>query len=393
MNTEQTKHQRKLFLIFIAILVTTVVFVVGTYAWFVGISTVNVGDFSVTISSSIGLELSIDGETWETDNLTINTSNINRTYNGNTNRMPSNGLIPLSTNGMVDSSVSRLKLYEEISLASSNGGYGLVADRVSNTGAAESDGYMVFDLFVRNGRGQAYDNTDDVTGAEEIYLTPISNAVKYPASDTNHGVINSLRVGFFVIGRLKADGYVKNNLLNITCSGVPNVTATDFVSGCSTDQNLASRRGYTWNIWEPSHDSHTGALVTYFNNVCKNRDSSNSGAYTSTPCSQISSSSVVNTYAVNSRITASDNVDIYDGLNQYTSAKLTEMITYKTSDALVTSNTKVPLLKLAGNSVSKVRIYVWLEGQDIDNYDLITGDSGVKINFGLTKDKFALSNS
>ena len=48
MNTEQSKHQRKLFLIFIAILVTTVVFVVGTYAWFVGISTVNIGDFSVT---------------------------------------------------------------------------------------------------------------------------------------------------------------------------------------------------------------------------------------------------------------------------------------------------------------------------------------------------------
>ena len=46
------------------------------------------------------------------------------------------------------------------------------------------------------------------------------------------------------------------------------------------------------------------------------------------------------------------------------------------------------LFTLAPNSITKLRIYIYLEGQDIDNYDLAAGGRQVKVNFGFTKARF-----
>ena len=110
------------------------------------------------------------------------------------------------------------------------------------------------------------------------------------------------------------------------------------------------------------------------------------------------------TYAIRSDISSSDNVDIYDGqyLNSYagttysstnTDGKLTSMATYKSPTSSTTYDTNNQLLTLAGNSITKVRVYIWLEGQDVDNYDVITGNSNVKISFGLTKDRYGIGES
>ena len=38
---------------------------VSTYAWFIGMKTVNVAEFSVNIATTEGLFLSMDGENWK----------------------------------------------------------------------------------------------------------------------------------------------------------------------------------------------------------------------------------------------------------------------------------------------------------------------------------------
>ena len=44
-------------------------------------------------------------------------------------------------------------------------------------------------------------------------------------------------------------------------------------------------------------------------------------------------------------------------------------------------------MTLAPNSITKVRIYVYIEGQDVDNYDFASiGKETVK--FGFTKERF-----
>ena len=49
------------------------------------------------------------------------------------------------------------------------------------------------------------------------------------------------------------------------------------------------------------------------------------------------------------------------------------------------------LFYLAPNSVTKLRVYIYLEGQDIDNYDLGTYGKDIEIMFGFTKDKYSMS--
>ena len=64
---------------------TAIILTVSTYAWFIGMRTVNVAAFEVNIASTKSLLLSIDGENW-TDTLTINGGNYkDEAYEGNTN--------------------------------------------------------------------------------------------------------------------------------------------------------------------------------------------------------------------------------------------------------------------------------------------------------------------
>ena len=46
-------------------------------------------------------------------------------------------------------------------------------------------------------------------------------------------------------------------------------------------------------------------------------------------------------------------------------------------------------MTLAPNSITKVRVYIWIEGQDIDNYDFAQLGKTIQINFGFTKERFA----
>jgi hypothetical protein len=45
-------------------------------------------------------------------------------------------------------------------------------------------------------------------------------------------------------------------------------------------------------------------------------------------------------------------------------------------------------MKLAPSSITKVRVYVYLEGQDIDNYDFASIGRKISVNFGFTKNRF-----
>ena len=45
-------------------------------------------------------------------------------------------------------------------------------------------------------------------------------------------------------------------------------------------------------------------------------------------------------------------------------------------------------MTLAPNSITKLRVYIWIEGQDIDNYDFAQLGLKVTVNFGFTKERF-----
>ena len=131
MTKKNQRHAKRVKRLALLCTICTVLLAVSTYAWFIGMQTVNVSSFDVEIAAIDGLSLSIDGKTFS-DTVTINKDNFSTVYDGNTNTWGGKGLIPISTVGKIDETASRLIMYEKGSLTATPGGYRLMASKVEN---------------------------------------------------------------------------------------------------------------------------------------------------------------------------------------------------------------------------------------------------------------------
>ena len=417
-----SRKQRKVLIMFILISLTAVTFVVETYAWFVGLTSAETNNITIAISAKDGLELSLNGQYWTSGSTPLKIKDANHTYITETGCSNANcaysthanswttSLNPVSSPGWFGlDSTSRLYMYKKSSLSANPGGYYIKSIQIDNT-VDEVDGYIAFDLFIRNGKKSAYNGAYNMAGEEDIYLSADSYATTNIAgTEPNYGAANSLRVGFFEMGRVGSSGYDVSTLTGIDCSSSTTGVTPLCVSSSGMNTPGSNPRaytqdelqGYTWNIWEPNHASHSTQLVSYFNGTCKKRTGNDSygGA-----CQPIDTWTSKKTYSsIDLSECYQDNgykLNIYDGkdLNEHTGevqiANNTYTIcayetkTYKTSDATTVGKDKPSLIKLGGNSITKVRVYVWLEGQDIDNYDLISKNPSLTVKFGFTKDRY-----
>ena len=53
---------------------------------------------------------------------------------------------------------------------------------------------------------------------------------------------------------------------------------------------------------------------------------------------------------------------------------------------------RMEIFTLAPTSITKIRVYIYLEGQDIDNYDFASIKNKIEILFGFTKDRFSIND-
>jgi len=431
------KKARKIRKLIITCTLSAVVLIVSTYTWFIGLQTVHVKPFEIEIAATEGLYLSLDGENWSYELDVMNTT----AYDGNTNQLDAD-LIPMSSVGDLDSEVSRMKLYEKASLTTSPGGYRLLASKVNNRYVLDADGeeteelsqgkgYIVFDLFVKNISGNAYYHENEVKNEEGIYLNFDSAVkVKTNGSDSQEltGIENSVRVAFAQIGRVVATTEDVDTITKMTCKG------TD-MSGEGYTYKAGDVTGICRNaqIWEPNDTKHVNNALNWYNTSCITRKSTGSNvtldaSYNvatynasgdktadatycyaeggATKTHMAANANALPTYAISRAINIADNVDVYDGkvLNTY-EGNTTTYATYSAAEdksdyKLVefpyftdTMKNKLGMerpefMSLAPNSITKVRVYVWLEGQDIDNYDFAQLGKTISINFGFTKERF-----
>lgn len=402
------RRRRKTEKLIFAIGLTSIIFVVATYAWFIGTTQIYVNEFEIGVKSGDGLTLSLDGTNF-TNSVTISeetvTSGLTATYANHTNHWVGDGLVPLSSVGVMNKEASALQLFSKTSITSLTGGYLLRADEIENQGTGtytpadggeavtvpvpnEQEGYVAFDLFIKNKSGTGYDPTFDNSENEGIYMSTDS-LVKLSASGDESGgdgIENSIRIAFMQIGRVDMTT-TKENMQKITCGEGENVDNDGVTNLCNIGESN-NGRGITWNIWEPNDVKHNTASIDHFARICKKRTAIDT--YEGV-CDPISEGNSTKTYAVNQTIASTDNVNIYDGLNSYESVseKLTDMVYF--TDTIKNQAEKTEFFFLAPNSVTKVRVYVYLEGQDVDNYDLGTIGKKIAITFGFTKDKFDMA--
>ena len=370
---------------------TAIILTVSTYAWFIGMRTVNVSAFEVNIASTKSLLLSIDGENW-TDTLTINGDNYNTAaYAGNTNSWEK--LIPVSTIGDMDNTSSRMKLYEKSSMTTTPGGYRLMAYPVQNTGAKEVKGYVAFDLFIKNFTGSKYYIEMDQNNEEAVYLTTNSKVGVAAAGVAGTGIENSVRVAFAQIGRVIGSSTDKTLITGINCTGNADT---------ETDENKAVT-GICRNatIWEPNDLAHVKNAISWYETSCKTRKAEGNDVTkiesfnVDTACSGVVDGQYAPTYAVAKEIKAEDNVDVYDGAKYNTYTKSTDGETPLIKEFDYFTDTEKNLkgvdrpefMSLAPNSITKVRVYIYIEGQDIDNYDFASIGKMISVNFGFTKER------
>ena len=415
MKKRNRKHENRVKKLIVGCGLCAVILTVSTYAWFIGMKTVNVEAFNVKIAAIDGLSLSLDGVTWS-ETIEINEDNYNLgktgdedgTYATNTNSW--SDLVPMSSVGVIDTDASRLILYEKGSITDTDGGYRIMASRTRNTVAdnGESRGYVAFDLFVKNLSGEEYYAELDEENEEAIFLTPQSEVTVGESGDVRAGIENSVRVGFAQIGRVTADDVRAGieNSVRVGFAQIGRVTAdgdadaSDRVQpiSCAGGGDVTSICSRDAVIWEPNDTSHVQNAINWFTSSCKNRNTGvnnvfDDGAYTVTTCTAPALDEAVTTYAVSGVIDSANTVDTYDGLNGYTGTivqdatpvnnKLMAVDYFTDTEKMLEGNERPEIFTLAPNSITKVRIYIWLEGQDIDNYDFASLGGQIAVSFGL----------
>ena len=385
-NERHIKRARRMIIIcaLMALLLST-----STYAWFIGMKTVNVSSFDVEIAAIDGLSLSLDGVKWA-DTVAINQENYTTVNeSNNTNSWGGSGLYPISSVGIIDTASSRMIMYEKGSFTTTPGGYRIMASKVANTetGKTEQDGYVAFDLFIKNLSGHEYYKDLNVLNEEAIYLTPDSKVtVSTNGGVAGTGIENSVRVGFAQIGRVEATNTDQATITGITCTS--NTTVTGI---------CASRPA---QIWEPNDRFHVQNAINWYTTSCKTRKAADLTKATSFDgaCVALTDGKYVQTNAISGVIDYTDQVDVYDGsdYNGYTASiatsaqdgKLFAYDYFTDQEKSLTGVNRPTFITLAPNSITKVRVYIWIEGQDVDNYDFASLGKKISVAFGFTKERF-----
>lgn len=333
-NTKASKQ--KLNNLLMILLLTAVLLIMSTYAWFTANRTVNIDAIDVKVATSSGLQISADGIEWKTVLTKDDVVNAYKTYTTSVNQLPSI-MAPISSAMELDSN-GHLKMFfgsVEADMNTSSSTYSeyllttsLQTDVESSTvitnGEFDKGYYMAFDVFLKV-----------ETAANELYM---SGTVTEPT--TYKGLENAARIAL-----------VKS------ATSVETDASTAEIQGISTV-------GGTVMSWEPNADTHTQNGVN------------NAAALGWATLSVGSGNPAV----------------IYDG----SSGEVSDVILSEATAAMnptafstvtptwTTTKAEVPNLSINGGldkGVTKVRLYFWIEGQDVDCEN---NASGTDVQFDLS---------
>lgn len=245
----------------------------------------------------------------------ITQEDIKAGYAGNTNNIPTE-MAPVSTTGTVTN--GNLDMYYGSVVTNTAGDFILTAEK-----DADNKGhYIVFDVFLK---------VDAVT---DVYMTEESK-VEYAGANTQ-GLENAARVGFIIEGNTAAT------------SGINTITGLSLATG-------------TAKIWEPNYDTHSDLAIT---NAKTNYDltitSPNPDALTY--------------YGVKAPIAAGDNIPI----KQVGTPSVDHFSAVTPAIKTINGSTLRPKFENLAAGITKVRIYMWVEGQDVDCEN---GASGTDIKY------------
>ena len=391
-------------LVFI-MLITIVLGITATYAWFSTQRDVEIAGMRLNVEVAESLQISLDGEIWSQS---INIADMRQFYGtyqetgeegfavyqakkvadgGNENYVPTE-LLPVSTAGEVAN--GKLKFVQGTVGTNVDGTQSLTGitacSETDITTDADIDDkednnadhpYFVFDMYLRNISAKT-------TGVDELKLNRFSRVdINYVNQQEGRGKSGtgleySARIGFVIYG----------NTVSVTAQDDATLgTVGEQIRGLTSDNTEVPA------IWEPNDKEHTQYVV---NNNGRGITSLKQAVTTYGIKSAIAEQAAPNNKVAN---VSADTDANGDGVED-TNANLVAVKTFKpaytdvntgTTAATVITDINGNNVGIEPNQISKVRVYIWLEGQDPDCVDMASTGDKISLDLKLTKDKTTLT--
>lgn len=340
-ETVRKKVNRKVLLL--VTVFSTILLAVSTYAWLSASLNVKVKFFDLVVATDKGLFISLDGVEFS-DSVEISLdsliTNLGTTYPTNTNQWASGGLWPVSSNGIVTTNDDKYAVYAgEVSKyrLKRRGRKFLNTTLIDESKPNANNIFISFDLFLKNVSGSPKpDNLyfDDGTGIE--FEDDVSEDIR--ESMTN--VMNSMRLGMVKIGSVSSKATV-NQIQNIKCN--------------NTCKAL---------IYEPNKLKHSTLSIE---KAAELNVTLTDGVYDPT-------------YSVIAKGSFLEHTNGHEG----TGIPL-DTEHFKLQDTITDTEFGEPLFDIP-NGITKVRVYVWIEGQDMDSLETSSKGAPVYVALNFEKD-------
>lgn len=333
MKKRENNRNLRLRALLIILLICAVVFISSTYAWFTSNKEVSIQTIEVNVKTSAGIQISADGENWKSA-LTVNDIISAATSHSELVDVIPTNVEPVSTDMSLGTDGTLNMFYGEVK-ANSEGNFALQAAPDAPSSGAH---YIVFDVFLKT-------NTDLATGKVKIDCSSANAAersgVTVTGAQSSQGIQNASRIGFIKLGNI-ADGATG---AQIRALGSTNASDSDTL------------------LWEPNADSHTAAAISHALSTygITTQDNGTAIPYDGVKA-QILEANAIELDKTN----ATDNATYFGAVSP----------DYSTAD---TDRTDLNFFSL-DSGITKVRIYMWIEGQDVDCEN---NASGATVDFNL----------
>ena len=385
-QNEQKNSKRRLNSLILLVAFTAIMLIVSTYAWFSTQRNVTLTGLKGKVNVAEGLQVSLDGthfvnsinfddfdQTSDPTSWTVkNTATTTYLEAGKTFQAPAEGItnvvpseyLPVSTTGGTDEGIdaSGLKMYSG-TFTNSEG-----LKNIAIAPETSASGYYAFDLYLLN-------TSKSTVTSDKLQLDAVSTIT---GTNANFGIQNTARIAFALYGN-SGDAMSTNNTL----------TGAEIIAGTSTGKNITDVA-----IWEPHSTKHVANIVQ---NTLIKFSTTDIGKYqltsnaTQAGRKKIQDDQALPTYALTTAsATAGTIADVYDwdtpaaGLKLQNTTQTDETDRDAPIDLKSTKDGSTPI-QIIANQYQKMRVYVWIEGQDPDCVNYASMGGGLTLDIGLSK--------
>ncbi len=307
-SKEFRKRSRRIVILLLLVIFMIMLLGGSTFAWFSSNKHATIESIDINVATITGLQISVDAIDWGNEVTKEQIVNAYKTYPAAQNQLPDT-LSNVSTAGNVTN--GKLDMFYGVTSSQKDGSFTLTTikqEEMQCTGDEEcnnSKHYIAFDVFLQ------------VTTPATIAIT--GNSSVTPQKDAeNRGAQNAARVGFVIEGSVP--------------DGAPGAAQ-------------ALKGGTSSLIWEPNYDMHTREAVDAASRVYGISTTQSGG-------SRLPYKGVNREFQTPVYIDQTDKSSYFTNVNPKV--------------ATIQGFTDYQVLMNIPAGVTKVRIYMWLEGQDVD---------------------------